>query len=153
MARWNCEGLEGLPLKLMIVAVVLGISLPIVYTGFRAYDISRLEGAVATEAQRVLSMAEMLHRGGVGNAETITIKIPNGALARVEYLAIGGAFGTPEASSVRYLVGGSTEQRLSASIQIVSVDNEAVYMGSGVHELHIECVVLYDAQVIQARLL
>ncbi|MBI5000757.1 MAG: hypothetical protein HZB92_04425 [Euryarchaeota archaeon] len=154
MRRWDGRGLEGLPLQLLIVAVILGISLPIAYAGFDNYDKSRVDSAARTEASRAMSLAALLYAGGPGNSDTLTIDIPNGVLGHVEYFAIGGALGTLDASSVRYRMVGGAEQRMTSGntfVQITTPTGTALYLSAGKHQVQMECISGSNGTHVQAK--
>jgi len=154
MRRWDGRGLEGLPLQLLIVAVILGISLPIVYAGFDNYDKSRVDSATRAEAGRAMSLAALLYAGGPGNSDTLTIDIPNGVLGHVEYFALGGPLGSLEASSVRYRMLGGIEQRVTPSnsfVQITTLAGTALSFGAGKHQVQMECVSGLNATYVQVK--
>ena len=51
-------GIEGLPLQLLIVAIVAGITAPIVYAGLGAYDHGQVASRVEGEVLRLTRAAQ-----------------------------------------------------------------------------------------------
>lgn len=83
---WDRRGLEGLPLKLLLVALLISISLPVVASSMDGYRTNVEEAALGAEASRLASSISEVHAAGEGNVRFIDVKVPAGKLA----IEIGG---------------------------------------------------------------
>ncbi len=99
------QGMEGVPLQLLIVAIVAGITAPAVYAGLDAYDRGQVESRVRGELLRLTRAAQQYRIAG-GGSETLTLDLRSGTFTAMEEVAIGDRAGSPLASTVRYRVGG-----------------------------------------------
>ena len=142
-ARPGRDGLEGLPLQLAIVAVVMAISSPIIYGGLRAYEASKLEGQLGSEAGAVAELAKLLYIGGPGNAQALKVDLRGGLTASADYMLVGDVPGGAYESCLRYRVRGQAEKTLLVSgpnVPMRGPDGAPLRLLEGAHSLMLECV-------------
>ena len=83
-------GVEGLPLRLLVTAAVLALTLPAVVGALAAHDLRRTEERVRGEALRVLGLAARLDLAGGGRA-SLTVDLRDGAVTGVRFLRFANA--------------------------------------------------------------
>ena len=86
--REDAAGIEGLPLQLLIVVVILGITVPVVYAGLDAYDHGQVRIRVEGEVLRLTRAAQQYAVAG-GGAETLEVDLRGGTFASLMYVWIG----------------------------------------------------------------
>ncbi len=131
------RAIEGLPLKLLIIAVVLAIALPMVYSSIRYYDTQRLKQDVESQAEFIGSKARQLRVHGEGNSEVINIDIRDGLFRSVEFLEIGNE---TFRDRIRWSVEGQgdSHHRIEGDVNLVS-DDGPLMLREGEHRLRLEC--------------
>ena len=99
-SRADCRGLESLPLKLMIVAVVATLS---IIPASEALDNLRNKdflNRVELQLDMIMSTAQSLAIGGPGGSRTIELDFTSSGSVAFEHLAIGGGDGEANMSSI-----------------------------------------------------
>jgi hypothetical protein len=141
--RWNRRGLEGLPLKLVIVSLILAMSVPIVVSNWMNYDREQTVNLVVSELNYLETSVEQMWNGGlgIGNSRVIEITVRDGTFAKVERVEIGGEdLGTIEAKSIRWKLKGEDEQIyiVSKGIPMTSEDDSALLLKHGLNKIYLE---------------
>ena len=98
--RADCRGLESLPLKLSIIAVVALLS---IVPASQALDNLRNKDFVnraELQLSAIISAAQSLTIGGPGGARTIALDFTNHGSVAFERMVIGGSRGEANMSSV-----------------------------------------------------
>jgi hypothetical protein len=152
--RPGIGGLEGLPLKIAIVAVVMAISSPIIYGSLRAYESAKLEGQMGAEASAIAELAKLLFIGGAGNAQQLTVKLRGGATSNVDYMLVGDTTNGTYESCIRYRVKGMAEKTLlvsSPNVPLRGADGAPLKILEGKHSLMLECKDGASGQYVEAR--
>ncbi len=147
--RADPSGIEGLPLQLLIVAIVLGITVPVVYAGLDAYDRGQVRTRVEGELLRLTHAAQQYAVAG-GGAETLALDLRGGTFTTMEYAWIGDRPGGPFANVVRYRISGEGERAIVIERPTVSMsgpDGTTLVLGAGTVEIHLE--VLDDSVVMR----
>ncbi|OGR08743.1 MAG: hypothetical protein A2341_17935 [Deltaproteobacteria bacterium RIFOXYB12_FULL_58_9] len=153
-SRPGRDGLEGLPLQMAIVAVVMAISSPIIYGGLRAYESSALENKVASEAGAMAELAKLLYIGGPGNAQALEVDLRGGLTSNVDYLLVGDVPGGAYESCIRYRIKGQAEKALlieEPNTPLCGPGGEPLRLLEGTHRLMLECVSDGGAPRVEVR--
>ncbi len=130
------RALEGLPLQLLIIMVVLAIGLPVVYTSLTYYDTQNVIQRVENQVEYIEEKAKMMRAYGPGNSDVITVDLEPGIFSGVRYLELGNR---TFVNLIRWEVdGGHTGLHTVESIPLVSEAGEAMILGSGTHRLRME---------------
>lgn len=79
------RGIEGYPLQLMIVVIILAVSLPIIFSAFDSYKKAQAESATEVEVRRIADAIIQTYNQGLGARTIIEIEFPD----YVEYVKIG----------------------------------------------------------------
>ncbi len=146
--RGDAAGIEGLPLQLLIVAVVAGITAPVVYAGLATYDRGQVESRVRGEILRLTRAAQQYLIAG-GGAETLGLDLEGGTFTSVLYVTVGDVVGGPFASTVRYRLSGDAEETIlvdGPSVPMAGPDGKALSLVAGLYRVHLE--VLEDRVVV-----
>jgi len=141
------RGIEGLPLQLLIVAIVAGITAPMVYAGLDAYDRGQVESRVRGELMRLVRAAQQYRIAG-GGSETLELDLRGGYFVPVERVLIGDEAGGPFQSAIRYRVGGDERAILAErpSVSMAGPDGKALSLVAGAYAIRLE--VLEDRVVV-----
>lgn len=148
------SGLEGLPLKLTIVAITLAISSPIIYGGLATYERSKVEAQLRGEASAIADMAKLVYTGGPGNAQQLKVRLTGGMTAHADYILVGDLEGGNFTSCIRYKAKGSPEQTLLVSrpnVPMRSPDNLALKLVEGNYDIMVECKSGAGGAFVQVR--
>ena len=152
--RPGTDGLEGLPLKIAIVAVVMAISSPIIYGSLRAYEMGKLEGQMGSEASAIAELAKMLYLGGPGNAQQLTVNLRGGVTSSADYMLVGDTPDGTYESCILYRVKGMAEKTLlieSPNVPLRAEREAPLKMLEGRHSLMLECKVGAWGQYVEVR--
>ncbi|MFH0815608.1 MAG: hypothetical protein V1934_02155 [Methanobacteriota archaeon] len=152
--RPESGGLEGLPLKIAIVAVVVAISSPIIYGSLRTYEMAKLEGQMDTEASAIAELAKLLYVGGPGNVQQLIVNLRGGVTASADYMLVGDTPDGAYESCIRYRVKGLAERTLlveSPNVPLYGAGGTSFKMLEGKHVLVLECKGGVAGQYIEVR--
>src|SRR3989304_2070275 len=105
----DAAGIEGLPLQLLIVAIVMGITVPVVYAGLDAYDHGQVARRVEGEVLRLAHAAQQYAVAG-GGAETLELDFRGGSFTSVLYVWIGDRPGGAFPNVRRYRLEGGARR-------------------------------------------
>ncbi|HKZ63771.1 MAG TPA: hypothetical protein VJ400_04940 [Thermoplasmata archaeon] len=102
-----------LPLRLLVAAVVVGLTVPAIHGGLNAYETAQASRTAEVAIDAVVRVAQRLYLSG-GGAQDVVVDLSGGVTARVEYVRIGDTAGGPRAPSAVYKVSGAPERFLLA---------------------------------------
>jgi len=154
--RFDRNGLEGMPLKLTIVAITLAISSPIIYIGLSTYEKSKVEAQLRGEASAIADMAKLVYTGGNGNEQQLKVKLSGGVTAHADYILVGDSNNGNYTSCVRYKAKGLPEQVMLVSqpnVPMRSPDGMALKLMEGKYDLMIECKSAGNGDYVEVRIL
>ena len=140
----DCRGIEGVPIKLLIVAIVLAITVPLIFSALRGFDRARVEQDLEAELEEFVSMVQVIYTSGPGNSVTIEFDIPGGAFTRVETVSFGDVPGGSMSSVIRYRLQGRAESWMvleNPNVPMTGLDNVPLEVASGHYEILAECLV------------
>ncbi len=141
--KWDTEGLEGLPFKLIIVSLILAISMPIVISNWMSYDRQQTINQLITELNYAgVQMDQIYDNGlGIGNSKMLRINVKDGAFAKIEYVKIGDSgLNSIQGRSIQWKLTGEDEQLflLPDGIPARSEDGSSYVLNHGANELYLE---------------
>jgi len=133
----NNDGIEGLPLRLILVVIVAGMTIPIALYGLSTYSKTQAETMLINEFSRIETTARQVSNGGGGTSLPVTVEFKNNAFSTIEYVKIGDAINGTYGSVIRYKFSGSDEQRyiLKSDLRLASNDNATFTLSAGAHNL------------------
>jgi hypothetical protein len=138
------KGVEGIPLKLIIVMVILAITIPATYKGLEAYDRFQTENSIRSELDFLALNIKQVYLNGLGNALDVEVDFRDGMMSRVEEVSLGGSKDGIQ-SAIRYKLSHENTQILllkDPDIPMGYEENGRFYpleLGAGSHTIHLEC--------------
>lgn len=91
--------------NMLIFAVIVAISAPLVFSAFETYDRLRAENALRNELERFAGISLIYIDAGGGQAE-VTVSLLDGVFHKIDYVDFGGPLNSPECASIRYKFRG-----------------------------------------------
>jgi hypothetical protein len=140
--RHDCSGLESLPLKLMIVAVVASLSIipaSEALEGLRVRDYAR---KAELQLDMIIGTAQVVGIEGPGSVRTLELDLDGGTRLRFASLSIGDHRGGANMSSVvlRFVGGGSTIRSASnPPVWMTGLDGEGLVIDTPRFKLTLSC--------------
>ncbi len=143
MKGWDRRALEGMPFRLLIMALLISLTVPVVMSSVESYERATARSVMAAEAGHVVVAVEEVMSSGEGNRRIVSISVPQSADRFLLAIEIGGALGSTSSLSVRCTCDGVPFKTLvpeSPPARMVSAGGEALRLDAGEHLLAIECV-------------
>lgn len=134
---------EGLPMKLIITAVVLAITVPMMFGALRTYDRSRVEQELGAEIDSFVSTIQLIYSSGPGNSAVQEFRAAKGAFTSIDYVRFGDMLGGNYSSVIRYRIGSMQEVPMvvrSPNVPMMSPDNSTFEVMSGTYQIIAECM-------------
>jgi len=143
-SSFDSRGLEGMPLRLLISAVILAIIVPTAWAGLSSYTHTKAEADMQGQLDLLTAAIHQVYFGGPGNMRNVEVRADGGAGASLEYLRLGDAL---PSGGDRYLVRFKFDGRpervhivTDPSVMMTSPSNSPLELGPGHHTLRIECL-------------
>jgi hypothetical protein len=136
-------GVEGIPLKLIIVMVIVAITIPVAWKGLESYDRSQTETNLVMEIDFLAANIKQVYLSGMGNARNVDVDFSSGFVTSVERIEIGDS-GDGVWSCIRYKLGHKNPQFVlikNPNIPVAQVNEDEpgpLVVGPGRHTLHLE---------------
>jgi hypothetical protein len=150
MKKWDGRGLEGLPLKLLIMSLLLSLTVPAVLGSLDSFERSTARTQLQTEAIRLGDLVEEVRSAGEGNRRALSISLP-ATLSRFSMaMDIGGEVKNASSLSIRCLCDGkvfSTQVLDDPPARMTSPNFTSLRLEAGEHRLVAECR-LIDGRLI-----
>lgn len=123
--RDDCSGLESIPMRLMVLAVVVSMSIVPAARALESFEEREFLIRAGAELDRIVFAAQALTIQGPGAARTLDIDLSGGGSLRFESVTIGDGPSGPNTSSVVL--------RLSTGTSIIRMAREpaAIMTGPG----------------------
>ncbi len=134
---------EGLPLQLIITAIVLAITVPMMFGALRTYDITRTATEMDKLVEDIASRAQLVFVSGPGNSILLEISVPTPSFGNIEYLRLGDNPGGNFSSTIRYRMssGGEVIHVIeSPNVPVVSPSETFLDIMPGKYELMLKCI-------------
>lgn len=117
--------LEGLPLELLIIILIMGISLPIIWNSAQYYSQQQLEKDVKIELDILEEKIEEVAYSEQGNIRIYKIDLKDNFLSDIDYVKIGGEK-KEKMNVIRYKIGENNKNIILDDILISNfTDNTA----------------------------
>jgi hypothetical protein len=143
MKSFDIKGLEGLPLKLLIVFLLISISTPVVLEGLQSHERTVIATGLRAEAEEIRSAVLSAFIAGPGNVRSVDVTLPVSSRNGQGRIEVGGSVESIESFSIRYWLGDSLIGTLFLNeppVRMTSEDgNATIVVGVGAH-LRISCV-------------
>ena len=147
--RRSISGVEGLPLEMIIILIVLAMILPISFSYFNTWNTDRTEQTLLNEIDYLATRIKMVYLTGENNTDMVDFTLSNGLLAEVESVSIGldpskEIDGQKVPTGITYKLSGRPEQTILVQDPEIpmafkegdSFDN--LELGSGRHTIYLE---------------
>lgn len=134
------KAIEGLPLKLLITAIVMGISIPAVLAMWSNVEKVQVESSIQSEVNYLMLRIQQVHRSGPGNAITVEIHLDSGMFAQIEYVLVGDELEDPFKGTIRWKLSGDSERviLIEDGIPVCGKDGKAFRLAEGHSSLYLE---------------
>lgn len=109
--RNSIDAVEGIPFKMIIIAVVLAITIPVSFDRFNHWDADRTETDLKIEIQGMISRIKLAYLSGEGNIDQVEVNFRNGMMTRIETVTIGSDLDGIW-SGISYSISGRQEQTM-----------------------------------------
>ncbi len=151
---WDCQAVESVPIKLVIVAVVVSLS---VVPAAEALDVLRNRDLVrraAMELEELVTIAQVMAIQGPGNIRTLSVDLRGDGSLRFDRLTIGDSGQGPNVSSaiLRFTNGAIvTRSAQEPPVWLRSVSGGALIVDQPIFELRLESVLEHRVLSIVAE--
>jgi len=131
------QGLEGLPLQMLIIALVLSIGLPVVYSSIRYHDTQRVLKDLEEKAFFISEKARQIYLHGEGNSDVLDLQLENGMFREIEFLEITNA---TYKNQIQWRLRGGDGGRHFVRDDLPLISEETpLRLRRGEHRLSLEC--------------
>lgn len=103
MLAGDHRALEGMPLKLLIMSLLVSMTAPAVMGSLEGYERSLARSEMVSEANRLARMAEEVLSAGEGNRRSITLELPTAMSRYGMAMEVGGSIDSTSMYSIRCL--------------------------------------------------
>jgi hypothetical protein len=141
--RHDRSGLESLPLKLMIVAVVASLSIIPASEALESLRVRDFARKTETQLDLIIGTAQIVGIEGPGSARTLDLDLEGGTRMRFASLSMGDHKGGPNMSSIilRFVGGGSTVRSASnPPVWMTGLDRESLVIDTPRFRLTLSCM-------------
>lgn len=154
MRRWDRCALEGMPLKLMMVALLTSLTAPVVMGSMEDYERAVSRSEMMAEADRLGYLIEDVRSAGEGNRRFISLSIPMACERHSLSMEIGGEVSASSSLSIRCLCQGEVFYVVlldDPPARTTTFVNGTLRIGAGSHDLVLECVLVGDKPIVIVR--
>ena len=142
MKPWDHRALEGMPLKLLIMSLLIALTVPAVIGSMDGFERSTARTMLEAEASRLGRVVEEVVTAGEGNRRVADISIPLSAARYALSLEIGGDVNSTSSMAVRCCADGvaySTLFLTDPPARATSAEGASLQLEAGEHRLMVEC--------------
>jgi hypothetical protein len=142
--RKDQRGVEGIPLKLIIIIVILAVTIPITFKGLESYDRTQTERNLRSELEFLSTNIKQVYLNGMGNAVDVEVDFADGMMTKIERVQIGDSLDGIY-SSIRYKLNYKSTEFIVIKNPNIPVGKYSesefgpLILGSGKHTIHLEC--------------
>jgi len=136
--RREAGALEGLPLQFIIVMVVVALVVAGLVYYSASSDASGTEASVRAALQGLASRIEEVADPTFFGPANHTLVLKDGAFTRIEFVALGGVYGSPDPrdSSLRYRLSNGQEGTVVTQHRVLS-PSRVLELQAGSHTLRL----------------
>jgi hypothetical protein len=138
------KGVEGIPLKLIIVLLIMAITIPITWRGLETYDRAQTENNLRSELEFLSTNIKQVYLSGVGNAKEVEVDFDNGIMTKIDWIEIGDSV-SGLWSTIRYKLGFKGREFIIIKDPNVPLGNLSdgdigpLILGAGKQKIRLEC--------------
>ncbi len=146
-------GLEGLPLKLLIVVLLTSLSMPLFIGTLDSYTEKLSIREIEAEIDKVEETALSAFLGGPGSVRIVIVTLNDRTGENV--IVIGGPRGSPESHAVRIHTAGVVKWRYLDTVptEISTGDDGSISLTSPGANLRLECISHGDEMWLMAEVI
>ena len=120
--RKDRRGIMSLPIKLMVTALVITISLPLLTNVMGDSERSMADAEMDQEVTKFMKAAELAHRSGDGSSRTVSISLPAGC-----EMCVGGD--GSDAFCVRSVYNGEIVSKHYFETPVLKITEQMIFTG------------------------
>jgi hypothetical protein len=150
------NGIEGLPLRLMVVALLISLTLPIALGTLQGFEQQAQIRVGMRIAQEIGSAATSAYSSGAGNVRIVKLAWPDSQQGAALKLRIAGPVGSLLSTRLDVIVAGEVAGQHFLSdplVHLVSADQQRLEVGPGCDELRLSCTVEADRMWVQVEVI
>jgi hypothetical protein len=138
--RIDDKGLEGLPLKLLITAIVMGISIPAILATWSNVEKVQVENSLQSEMNYLVLRIQQVYRAGLGNSISLDINLDSGMFTSIDHFLVGDDLESPLKGTIRWKLSGDSERvtLINDGIPVCGIDGKAFRLVEGQSSLYLE---------------
>lgn len=143
MRHLDSKGLEGLPLKLLVVLLLISVSSPLVLESLQYHGRTVAVENLRALGEKIRSAVLSAYISGPGNVRVIDVTIPASTHNGQGWMDIGGSMESAESLTIRCWIGDhrvGTVYVNEPPVRMSSHDGNAVTIHSPGARLEISCV-------------
>lgn len=148
MLRHDRHALEGMPLKLVIVALMMAIAVPTLYDALGNYRVASSSMVLKGQVEKLQDAVQDLCRCGPGNQRTIKLTLPADGSG---YIIIGGS-SMSESMSVAYGSANNVPVRTyftDPNVRFITPGQEGIVLQGGSSEVILRSIEATTGVVIE----
>jgi hypothetical protein len=145
------SGIEGLPLRLMVVTLLISLTLPIALGTLQGFQEQTLLREGMRLADLIGSAATSAYTSGEGNVRLVELDWPEAQPSPSIKLMLAGPEGSLLSSRLDVIVNGETSAQRFLSdplVQLVSIDSRRMEIGPSCQGLRLSCIVAEGAAYV-----
>lgn len=142
MLSGDRRALEGLPLKLLIMSLLISLTAPAVMGSLEGYERSIARSEIVSEANRLARLSEEVLSAGEGNRRSITMELPVVSSRYGLAVEVGGGIDNTSAYSIRCLEEDSVFSVIvidDPPVRTVTMSGSPLMLEAGTISLMLEC--------------
>jgi len=154
MLRIDRRGVEGMPLKLLIVALLVSLSFPCVWQALTYYDATVTVEEATRQASEIKAMAASAYLGGEGNIRTVHVHLRPSITGASPIIEVGGAPGSATCRTIRIISDHGVACTIPLDdpyLEIFTDTGEQVRLEQGETELVLRATRTADSLAIYAE--
>ena len=138
MAIKDRRGLEGMPLKLLIVSLLISLSAPIVVSGMATFQARTSESQAMNAAEQIRQMITATYLSGPGNHRIMDSPLSDDKCT----IEIGGDLNMTESMAIKVMHDGGTERIYLSDpvVRVTTLDKKPFHLTVGMAGLSFTCV-------------
>lgn len=146
MAIKDKRGLEGMPLKLLIVSLLISLSAPIVLSSMSSFQTKTSVSEAMSAAEQIRETITATYISGPGNHRVLDSPLQDDKCA----IEIGGDLNQTESMVISVVYDGGTERIYLADpvVRVTTVDGQPFHLTSGIVRLSFDCISENGAHVV-----
>lgn len=155
LLRRDRQGLEGLPLKLLIVALLISISFPCVWETLAYYDNVVIFQETTREVEEINDAAVSAYMAGPENVRLVKIRIRESLTGESPVIELGGQIDSPEVMLIAIIwrdVPSMTFFLRDPAFSLITADGHRLTIGPGETDLRLTCVRTNTGRTIVAEI-